>query len=170
MDINELIKKTVEDEVRKALDTFVIPAAREAAIAAAHEATTAATDALRSGLTRALDELVDQSNRLERERTPGQPMSPPIPPAEGVKAAPAHLAARAGRVASVGKKDDKHLTIQQAAKAVKLTPKSIYHAISTGKLKTTKIPKPPNMKRGPRDGMLMVVSLEDLRAWRASQN
>lgn len=58
------------------------------------------------------------------------------------------------------------VTVAEAATQCKVTPKAIYNAIAAGKLKAHKVAAPPGMKRGPKDGKLILIDVESLDAWR----
>lgn len=142
MEINDLIRDIVETEVRKVLDSIVLPAAREEAVKAVSVMFRRAADTgpVRQKLARAADGDGDLPELGEKK--------------------PAR--ARARKL--------EHLTVAQAAKKIGVTPKLVYFAIREGKLKSTKIRAPPGMKRGPRDGKLTVVTMEAVRAWRQATN
>lgn len=156
MDINESIRQTVLNELQDAIATVVVPAARATALSAVRDTLLQVVRGLDSSGVAASDAL---------DTLPAE-----APAEEKILAAVGRRKSRDEEEDEESETEDgvKQLTVKQAAKRCGLTPKFLYLAISRGKLKHRKIPKPPGVKRGPRDGKLTVVTLKDLREWRAS--
>lgn len=60
----------------------------------------------------------------------------------------------------------KQLSVKEAADRLGVTVRVVYSAMEKGKLKFREV-KVPEGTRGPRNGKLRVISLEDLNAWRS---
>lgn len=158
MDLNALIQKTVEADIRRRLDLHF-----------------GGADAI---ALEALDLSIPPSTF---KRSPGRPRKDHVP-FNGKKAAfraLQEMAAEAPKKKRRKRRKAKKaavllpegmLTISQASERANLTPKTIYTAIENGKLKVSRIPAPEGMKRGAKDGKITLVSTPKFDTWRASIN
>lgn len=151
MDIDEVVRKTVQEEVRRAIQAEVLPAARAEAVRAIQEAFGRVTQ---GEVPSVVVPRISKAARIARV-------------AEALDEVPALGVVTAGRKKGPGPKT---FTVQQAAKFLKMNAKTIYFAIKKGKIRTAKIPAPPGMKRGPKDGKLTVMTLDALKEWRNATN